>query len=187
MRAIWMLLMTIASPLVAFSPALAQEKDHQLTMPPADPPAAPVAAQHPHSMTMHGTTLNDPWHWLRDESYPVIDDKAVLDYVSAENSYFEAAMKPHAALVETLFQEMKGRIKEADASVPQKDGDWLYWVKFDEGAEYKKWFRKPASGTGAGAGEAQLILDEGALAKGKEYFRLAELSVSPDGRLMAYS
>src|SRR3546814_3697559 len=72
---------------------------------------------------------------------------------------------------------------EADASVPQKDGDWLYWVEFDEGAEYKKWYRKPASG----AGESALILDEVAMAEGKEYFRLSDVSISPDGRLMAYA
>src|SRR3546814_12669667 len=88
-------------------------------------------------------------------------------------------MKPHAALVETLFQEMKGRIKEADSSVPQKDGDWVYWVEYEEGAEYKKWYRKPASGSG----ETQLILDEVAMAAGKEYFRLADLSVRPNGKL----
>ena len=146
-------------------------------------PAAPVADKRPHQVTLHGKTLSDPYFWLRDQSYPVIDDADILDYVKAENAYFDAAMKPHAQLVETLFQEMKGRIKEADSSVPQKDGDWLYWVEYEEGAEYKKWYRKPASG----AGETQLILDEVAMAEGKEYFRLAELSISPDGRLMAYS
>src|SRR3546814_7098688 len=67
---------------------------------------------------LHGTTLSDPWHWLRDTSYPVVDDPDVLAYVKAENAWFEAAMKPHEGLVETLFQEMKGRIKEEDASVP---------------------------------------------------------------------
>src|SRR3546814_10774541 len=90
------------------------------------PPAALFAGQRPHATTLHGPPLSDPWHCLRDESYPVVDDADVLAYVKAENAYFEAAMKPHAALVETLFQEMKGRITEADASVPQKDGDWLY-------------------------------------------------------------
>src|SRR3546814_20901940 len=90
-------------------------------------------------------------------------------------------MKPHAALVETLFQEMKGRIKEADSSVPQKDGDWVYWVEYEEGAEYKTWYRKPASGSG----ETQLILAEVAMAAGKAYFRLAELSVSQHGQTMA--
>ncbi|WP_317152186.1 S9 family peptidase [Sphingopyxis indica] len=145
-------------------------------------PSAPIAEQRPHELTLHGETLSDPWHWLRDESYPVVDDADILAYVKAENAYFEAAMKPHAALVETLFQEMKGRIKEADASVPQKDGDWLYWIEFEQGAEYKKWYRRPTAG-----GEPQLILDEVALAAGKEYFRLADMAVSPNGRLMAYA
>jgi len=145
-------------------------------------PSAPAAEQRPHELTLHGETLSDPWHWLRDESYPVVDDPDVLAYVKAENAYFEAAMKPHEALVETLFQEMKGRIKEADASVPQKDGDWLYWIEFEQGAEYKKWYRRPVAG-----GEPRLILDEVALAAGKDYFRLADMAVSPNGKLMAYA
>lgn len=178
MRAIWMFLAVIATPLVVSPPLSAQEKDPDLTQ----MPSAPVAEQRPHEMTLHGRTLSDPWHWLRDESYPVVDDADILAYVKAENAYFEAAMKPHEALVETLFQEMKGRIKEADASVPQKDGDWLYWIEFEQGAEYKKWYRRPVAG-----GEAQLILDEVALAAGKDYFRLADMAVSPDGRLMAYA
>jgi oligopeptidase B len=177
-----MFLAAIATPLVASTPLLAQEKDADLTDDTPALPPAPAADTRPHETTLHGRTLSDPWHWLRDTSYPAVDDADILAYVKAENAYFDAAMKPHAKLVETLFQEMKGRIKEADASVPQKDGDWLYWVEYEEGAEYKKWYRKPALG-----GEAQLILDEVAMAEGKEYFRLAELSISPDGRLMAYS
>ncbi|MGB3804788.1 MAG: S9 family peptidase [Sphingopyxis granuli] len=153
-----------------------------MTQPAAPLPSAPVAEQRPHTLTLHGKTLSDPWHWLRDESYPVVDDPDVLAYVKAENAWFDAAMKPHEGLVETLFQEMKGRIKEADASVPQKDGDWLYWIEFEEGAEYKKWYRRPVAG-----GDAQLILDEVALAAGKEYFRLSDMAVSPNGRLMAYA
>ncbi|WP_067112891.1 S9 family peptidase [Sphingopyxis granuli] len=153
-----------------------------MTQPAVPLPSAPVAEQRPHTLTLHGTTLSDPWHWLRDESYPVVNDPDVLAYVKAENAWFDAAMKPHEGLVETLFQEMKGRIKEADASVPQKDGDWLYWIEFEEGAEYKKWYRRPVTG-----GDAQLILDEVALAAGKEYFRLSDMAVSPNGRLMAYA
>ncbi|MFA9201145.1 MAG: S9 family peptidase, partial [Cypionkella sp.] len=65
---------------------------------------------------------------------------------------------------------------------PQKDGDWLYWVEFEEGAEYKKWWRRPVTG-----GPDELILDEVALAEGHDYFRLGALSVSQDGRKLAYS
>ena len=182
MRAIWMFLAAIATPLVA-SPALfAKEKEPVLTSTTPALSAAPIAEKRPHDVTLHGKKLSDPYHWLKDESYPTVDDKDVLDYVKAENAYFDAAMKPHAALVETLFQEMKGRIKEADSSVPQKDGDWIYWVEYEEGAEYKKWYRRPATG-----GEPILILDEVAMAAGKEYFRLSDVSISPDGKLMAYA
>src|SRR3546814_18073876 len=89
-----------------------------------------------------------------------------------ENAWFEAAMKPHEGLVETLFQEMKGRIKEEDASVPQKDGDFVYWVEYEQGAEYKKWYRRPVAG-----GDAALILDEVVLAASTEYFRRSDLAV----------
>ena len=188
MRAIWMFLAAIATPLVA-SPALfAKEKDAALTSSTPALPAAPVACSRPADLATadlrtHPRRSGARRRQPQDDSYPTIDDKDVLDYVKAENAYFDAAMKPHAALVETIFQEMKGRIKEADSSVPQKDGDWVYWVEFEEGAEYKKWYRKPASGSG----DAILILDEVAMAAGKEYFRLSDVSVSPDGKLMAYA
>jgi oligopeptidase B len=142
----------------------------------------PVAEKRPHTATYHGETISDDYHWLRDQSYPVIDDKDILDHVKAENAYFEAQMGPQAALTETIFQEMKGRIKEDDSSVPQKDGDWVYWSKFDEGAQYRKHYRKPAKG-----GADQLVLDENTLADGKEYFRLGGAEISPDGKLLAYA
>jgi len=182
MRLIWMFLAAIATPLVTSPPLLAQEKDTELTENAPVLPPAPVADQRPHQVILHGRTIEDPWHWLRDPGYPEVNDPDVLDYVRQENAYFDAAMKPHAKLVETLFQEMKGRIKEVDASVPQKDGDWLYWVEYEQGAEYKKWYRRPVAG-----GEPVLILDEVAMAEGKDYFRLAEVSISPNGALMAYS
>ena len=144
--------------------------------------AAPIAAKKPHSFTHHGVTLTDDYAWLRDPGYPEVTDKAVLAHLEAENAWFEHRMGPHKPLVETLFKEMRGRIKEADKSVPQKDGDWLYWIEFEEGAEYKKWWRKPVSG-----GADELILDEVALAEGKDYFRLGAIAVSTDGRLLAWA
>src|SRR4051794_9004454 len=101
----------------------------------------PVAAKKPHSVTHHGIEVSDDYAWLRDPGYPEVTDKQVLAHLEAENAWFEARMAPHKPLVETLFQEMRGRIKEADKSVPQKDGDYLYWIEFEEGAEYKKWWR----------------------------------------------
>ena len=144
--------------------------------------AAPRAAKKPHAFTHHGVTVSDDYAWLRDPGYPEVTDKAVLAHLEAENAWFEARMAPHQNTVEALFKEMRGRIKEADKSVPQKDGDWLYWIEFEQGAEYKKWWRRPVAG-----GADELILDEPALAEGKDYFRLGAISVSKDGRLLAYS
>lgn len=142
----------------------------------------PVAEKRPHHAEYHGITLEDPWHWLRDDDYPEVDDPDVLAYLKAENAYFEAQMAPQKALVETVFQEMKGRVQEEESSVPQKDGAWVYWEKFDSGMQYRRHYRRPVDG-----GAESLILDENRLAEGKDYFQLNELSVSPDGRLMAYA
>ena len=142
----------------------------------------PVADRRQHSFSHHGITVDDPYAWLRDPGYPDVKDKDVLAYLEAENGWFEGAMAPHKPLLDTLFQEMKGRIKEDDQSVPQKDGDYIYWRAFETGAQYRKWYRKPSAG-----GDDQLILDEPALAAGHEYFRLGAMSVSPDGRYLAYA
>ena len=149
---------------------------------PTDLPDPPVARRVAHSVTHHGVTIEDPYAWLRDPAYPQVNDPDVLGYLNAENAYFEAAMKPHRGLIDTLFAEMKGRVKDDDASVPQKDGAFVYWNAFDPGAEYRKWYRRPASG-----GADAVILDEPALAEGHEYFRLGGHAVSPDGRLLAYA
>ena len=143
-------------------------------------PPAPIAARKPHHATYHGVTLTDDWAWLRDPAYPEVNDAEVLDYLKAENAYFEAAMAPHAALIEGLFQEMKGRIKEDDSSPPLKDGDWLYWTAFKEGTQYRLWYRRPVNG-----GVESLIFDENAEAEGKDYFRLGAFAVSPDGTRLA--
>jgi oligopeptidase B len=146
------------------------------------PISPPVADKREHTYTHHGITISDPYDWLYDKSYPTIDDEDVLDYVKAENAYFEAKMAPQEALTEALFTEMRARIKEDDSTVPQRRGDYLYWSEFEEGAQYRKHYRKPVGG-----GDNQLILDENTLAEGYEYFRLGALSVSQNGRFIVYA
>lgn len=172
-------LFALAASLAA--PAMAQATNKENTSVTA-PTSPPKAEKRDYSYSRHGITIEDPYFWLKDQSYPVVDDKDVLDYVKAENAWFEAQMEAQKPLVETLFEEMKGRIKEDDSSVPQKDGDYLYWSKFDEGQEYRKHYRRPVAG-----GEDQLILDENQLAEGQEYFRLGAASISQNGRYLAYS
>ncbi|WP_066781925.1 S9 family peptidase [Sphingomonas sp. CCH5-D11] len=145
-------------------------------------PKPPVAATRPHQFTAHAVTIDDPWAWLKDPNYPDVNNSDVLDYLKEENAYFEAAMAPHRPLVDRLYEEMKARIKEDESSVPQKDGDWLYWTAFETGGQYRKWWRKPVAG-----GPDELLLDEPALAEGKEYFRLGAFAVSNDGMKLAYA
>ena len=147
---------------------------------PSDLPSPPTAEQRPYSYERHGVTIEDPWHWLRDPKYPEVDNPDVLAYLNAENAYFEGWKAQHQGLIDQLFDEMKGRIKEDDSSVPIRDGDFLYWWAFKPGAQYRTWFRKPASG-----GADEVIFDEPAEAQGSEYFRLGALEPSPDGKLLA--
>ncbi len=142
----------------------------------------PTALKRPVSSTHHGITLVDDYGWLRDPAYPEVTDTAILAHLKAENAYFDGAMAPHQPLVEMLIAEMKGRIKEDDTSVPARDGDYVYWRAFEKGGQYRKWWRRHIKG-----GPDELILDEPALAVGKEFFRLGNCSISEDGRYLAYS
>ncbi len=151
------------------------------------PPAAPIAEKRPHRFTHHGVTVEDPYAWLRDAGYPKVEDAEILAHLKAENAWFEARMKPYEPLVDTLFAEMRARIKEDDSSVPVKDGDWYYWTEFKEGAQYKQWWRKPAAGGRDGTEGKELLLDETVLAEGHDYFRLGAFSLSKDATKLAYA
>ncbi len=142
----------------------------------------PVAERRDYSAEYHGLTLSDPYHWLKDESYPTIDDKDVLAYVNAENDYFNAVMASEQGIIEELFEELKARQPQNDASVPyKKDGYWYRW-RFEEGAQYRIWERSADPQSDAW----QTLLDENTLAAGHDFFSLGELSVSPSGNLLAY-
>jgi oligopeptidase B len=144
----------------------------------ASEPAAPVAKVVPQKLTKHGDTRIDPYHWLRDKSRP-----EVLEYLRAENRYTEAVMKPTEPLQEKLYQELLGRIKETDLSVPERIGDFYYYSRTVKGQQYPILCRKRGSLEGA----EEVLLDLNALAKGHKYFRLGASKASPDHRLLAYS
>jgi oligopeptidase B len=146
----------------------------------AESSSPPRAEQRPHKYEHHGVRMEDPYAWLRDKDYPKVDDPDVLAYLKAENAYFDAWKTPRQQLIDTLFEEMKGRQKEDERSVPVKDGEYLYWWAFQPGAQYRQWYRKPAAG-----GADQLIFDEVKEAAGKEYFCRGAMEVSPDGHLAA--
>lgn len=149
----------------------------------AEPIAPPVADRRPHTFTRHGIEVEDPYHWLRDQSYPAIDDDDVIAYLLAENRYFDSVMEPHRDLTETLFEEIKARQKPDDQSVPLKHGNYFYQWRFAPGAQYRTWTRWPVDEPDA----VEMVLDEVALAEGHEYFALGSFAVSHDGRYLAYS
>jgi oligopeptidase B len=121
---------------------------------------------------------------LRDPAYPDVADPEIRAYLEAENDYFRAVMKPHRALVETLYQELKAREQPDESAVPWKDGAFEYTWRFaDAKAEYRVWSRWPAGNPG----DETVILDEPALAAGHDYFRLGALALSPNDRFLAYA
>ena len=155
-----------------------------------DRPTPPVADTRPHSFTHHGITIEDPWHWLRDQNYPTVEDPDVLAYLKAENEYFDAVMSPHKDLIDNIYEEIKGRQQPDLSSVPSKSDEWYYQWRFEEGSQYRVWLRWPVDGPNAREAPtagAQTILDEPTLAKDHEYFRLGSMSVSNNGSLLAYS
>ena len=149
----------------------------------AKPMTPPVADRRPHVFTHHGIEVDDPYHWLRDQSYPTVDDADVIAYLEAENRYFDAVMEPHRELTETLFEEIKARQKPDDESVPVKDGNHFYQWRFEPDAQYRTWTRWPVDEPDA----VETVLDETALAEGHDYFALGSFSISHDGRYLAYS
>ncbi len=155
----------------------------------APAPMPPIAKKVPVTTTQLGRTRTDDYAWLKDDNWQaVMRDPTVLkpdirEYLEAENAYMKAMLAPTEALQETLFQEMKGRIKEDDSTVPDADGPWEYYSRFDIGAEYTKHYRRPRGKTD---GEV-VLLDEPALAVGKAHFDVGAAEHSPDHAIYAYA
>ncbi|MGI9326134.1 MAG: S9 family peptidase [Pseudomonadales bacterium] len=143
----------------------------------------PIATRIPQRRAFHGVDVDDPYAWLKDPDYPEVNDAEVLAYLQQENAYFQAQMAPLAPLVDELFEEIKARRPAADESVPWLENGYWYQWRYLEGAQYRTWYWAPASDPTA----FTILLDEQALARGHEYFRLGGLEVSPDHRLLAYS
>lgn len=171
--------LTFAKEVNAMEPSKVQSNS-QLT---ALEMTAPSAKKVTKNITYHGDTRNDQWFWLRDADYPnKVDDEEVLTYLKAENDYFATFKKQNIGLINTLFEEFKGRVDETETSVPYQSNGYEYRWAFNPGQEYKTWYRKPLSG-----GEEKVFLDGPALAKGKKYFVIDEWAISPNNQFLAYS
>ncbi len=138
----------------------------------------PQASRKPHSRSLHGDTVEDPWFWLRERS-----SAEVLSHIEAENTYVAAILEPTSDLQEAIFSEIKDRTQETDLAVPAQKGEYWYATRTDEGMSYGIRVRMH----GGPDGFPELVLDENAEAEGKDYFRLGNFSVSADHRFVAYS
>ncbi|MBV8406492.1 MAG: S9 family peptidase, partial [Alphaproteobacteria bacterium] len=160
---------------------------------PKDPSVElPVAERRPLKRTFHSLSHVDDYAWLKDANWQkVLRDPSVLDpeiraYLEAENRYAEALLKPTEALQKALVAEMRGRIKEDDASVPQPDGPFAYLSRYREGGQHPLIGRLPRDGDWRQGDGAAVVLDGDQLAKDSTYFRFGGTRHSPDHRLEAW-
>ncbi|MEX0853407.1 MAG: S9 family peptidase [Bauldia sp.] len=148
----------------------------------------PVAAKRPVRTTHHGIARVDDYAWLRAGNWQeVMRNPSALPadiraYLEAENTYTAAMMADVEPLRQALFNEMRGRIKDDDTSVPLPDGDWAYTTRYALGAELPTLVRSRRDGS-----DETVLIDFEAMAAGKPYFRLGGYGHAPDHRLVAYS
>src|SRR5262245_7352765 len=148
----------------------------------------PCAARRPVTSIHHGIARVDDYAWLRAENLqavirdPVRLDTQIRSYLEAENAHTKAMLADTERLQAKLFAEMKGRIKEDDAGVPQPDGAFAYYMRYVEGGQHPLFCRIPRNG-----GDERILIDGNALAAPHAYFHIADVAHSPDHRLVAYA
>ncbi len=150
---------------------------------------APVAKKIQERLTIHGDTRIDNYFWMRltdeqkEAEHPDAQTKDVLDYLNAENAYLGAQMKSTEALQKKLFDEMVGRIKQDDASVPYSHNGYSYYTRFETGADYALYCRKKLTPEGT----EDVMLNGPKMAEGQSFLAVGSYAVSPDNQLLAYS
>ena len=149
----------------------------------------PVADKVLKDLSAHGRERIDPYYWMRlsDDQKTAEDPdehtQKVLDYLNAENAYLKTSMAHTDSLQETLYEEIVGRIKQDDESVPYLKNGYWYYNRFEEGKEYPIECRKKESLEGA----EEVLLDANLRAEGQDYYNVAGLSVSPNNELLAFT
>ena len=139
----------------------------------------PVAKKVPHTEQRHGATITDNYFWLRQKTSP-----EVTAYLEAENAYTEEMTKDLKPMQDKLYQEMLGRIKQTDLSVPTKRGDYFYYSRTEEGKQYPIQCRKKGS---METGTEEVLIDLNVLGAGKKFISLGGFQVSDNQNLLAYS
>ena len=139
--------------------------------------AAPVAKILPKQLKKHNQVRTDNYFWLNDRENP-----EVIDYLNQENAYYDAMTAHTKDFQKALFEEMKGRIKEDDQSVPYLYNGYYYITRYEKGQDYPIYSRKK----GNLDAKEEILFDCNELAKGHTFFQLGGLSVSPDNRFASF-
>jgi len=132
----------------------------------------------PTRLETHDHVRLDDYYWLRER-----DNPEVIEYLKQENGFAAKALAHTQEFEKKLFEEIKGRIKQTDLSVPYKRDDYFYYTRFEAGKEYPIYCRKPGSLDGA----EQVMLDGNVLAQGHEFFAIGGSAVSSGQDLLAYA
>jgi len=150
----------------------------QITAVAAATVTAPIAAEKPYLVKSAHGDRNDPYYWLRDDQRTA---PAVLDYLNAENQYYQQYAAKYPQLTKTLTDEIIARVKQDDSSVPAVKGDYSYYTRYESGKQYPIYARKAKQG-----GTEQIMLDVNTMAAGKDFYQIGNYAVSPDQQLLAY-
>jgi oligopeptidase B len=142
----------------------------------ADQP--PMAKQIPHELTIHGDTRVDPFYWLNQR-----EDPEVIAYLEAENAWTAQQMADTEALQNELFEEIKGRIKQDDSTVPYRWHGQYYYSRYEEGRDYPVYCRRD----GSMDADEQVMFDVNEFAEGHEYYYMRWPAVTPDSRIAAFA
>jgi oligopeptidase B len=157
-------------------------------MPDLPLPTPPAARTEPRRIEQLGRVRTDDYAWMKDDNWQkVLRDPSLIKadvkaHLTEENAYTKAMLASTEGLQKQIFEEMKGRIKQDDASVPAPDGPWEYYARYESGAEHPVHARKPRGG-----GVEQVLVDEEAEAKGKAFYQVGSAQHSPDHRLYAWT
>jgi oligopeptidase B len=139
---------------------------------------APIAAVKPVVLEKHGDKRTDNYFWLNDRK-----DPEVIKYLEQENTYYESMTAHTQDFQKSLYEEMKARIKEDDASVPYFFNGYYYITRFETGKDYPIYARKK----GSLEADEEILFDCNKLAEGQSYFQMGGISISPDNKLAAFS
>jgi len=140
-------------------------------------PEPPVAEKIPKELTIHGDTRVDDYYWLNER-----DNPQVIEYLTAENAYKDAVMKHTESFQKKLYDEIIGRIKKTDMSVPSKESGYYYYSRYEEEGEYPIYCRRK----GTMEAEEEILLNVNEMAEGHAYYSVAGYSVSSNNNLIAF-